>query len=766
MAAIYKFPVLVIEDHGGLFTACLLERHDDTSAVGQNVNEALLHLKEYLRWKYRGRDWLTESDFLEPAVRYIKFQVRPEYREEEDRVYPCQETVSLRVPCVHGKEGSGMFVCLLPTLDVRFNYYEKGALNNLAVHFAKEELRSLTPQGLSKHLPPRAVSLHEIVIILKGSSKKNEESHRYQQEDFKHLGVVAEPLSGSGQRGKPARAWGRDAEVEDLFQRLHSGRVNIILSGEPGVGKTTILAEAARKLERISRENGEDVYPHRLWMTSAQRIIAGMRYLGQWEERCEKIIEELSMIDGILCVENLLDLVKTGGSEPQDSVAAFFMLYMKRGEISIIAEATPAEIDACRRLLPGLVDLFQVINIGVLLEKEAKSLLDQIVRSLSRNLHIKSEEGISGMIHRLFARFMPYSPFPGKAAAFLPDLFDKLTQEKKDFLEGRFVMEHFARKTGLSELFLRDEITLRSEEVLAEFRKKIIGQDAACEAATKLVMTFKAGMNDPLRPLGVLLFCGPTGVGKTALARAITDYFFGHGEETGRLIRLDMSEYSGPGSADGIIADPDGQPGTLIKKIRLQPFSVVLLDEIEKASPEVFDVFLNMFDEGRLVDSYGRVTTFRSAIIMTSNLGAKQQDSIGFEEKPISYDAEVQSFFRPEFFNRIDMVVTFNPLSKETILAITEKELREISEREGLSANKIRLSWTRQLTEYLAYQGFDHKYGARQLQRTIERLLVTPLARYLVTHPGLKNVTIKADMNRDSKVIFCTDSGVTKNGVG
>jgi len=373
--------------------------------------------------------------------------------------------------------------------------------------------------------------------------------------------------------------------VEDLFQRLRSSRVNIILNGEPGVGKTTILAQAARKLERISREKGGHVYPHRLWMTGAQRIISGMQYLGQWEERCENIIRELSMIDGILCVENLLDLVKTGGREPLDSVAAFFMSYMKQGEISVVAESTPAEMDACRRLLPGLVDLFQVINIQALPEEEARSLLGQIVRSLSQNLHIKAEEGISGLIYRLFARFMPYSPFPGKAAAFLPDLFQKLIQEKKDTLTGRFAVGHFARKTGLPERFLRDEITLRSEEVLAEFRKKIIGQDAACDAATNLVMTFKAGMNDPLRPLGVLLFCGPTGVGKTALARAITDYFFGHGEETDRLIRLDMSEYSSPGSADRILSDPDGRPSKLVKKTRLQPFTLVLLDEMEKAGP-------------------------------------------------------------------------------------------------------------------------------------------------------------------------------------
>ena len=494
---------------------------------------------------------------------------------------------------------------------------------------------------------------------------------------------------------------------------------------------------------------------YRLWMTNASRIIAGMKYLGQWQERCEGMVVELSMANGILCVENILDLIRTGGKEPIDSVAAFFVNFLKRREVSIIGEATPAELDACRRLLPGFVDLFQILNIPAFPERKARSVLNKMINNFSQNMHIKSDPGVADIIYRFFARFMPYSVFPGKSIVFLQKIFEKASADQAGILNGQFIIEQFIARTGLPELFLNDDITLDRKDVLAEFNKQIIGQEAACEAAAKLVTTFKAGMNDPNRPLGVLLFCGPTGVGKTALARTLSNYFFGHGEESDRLIRLDMSEYNGPGAAERLLSGPEGEPSDLVKKIRRQPFSLVLLDEIEKASMEVFDVFLNMFDEGRLVDRYGRITTFRSAIIiMTSNLGASSQESIGFGEQSASYESEIKSYFRPEFFNRIDQVVTFNPLNRSALLKITEKEISEISAREGLAARNIQLSWTEQLVNHIAEKGFDHRFGARPLQRAVEKLLVTPLARYLAANPDTNKTTIKADLNKNGEVVL------------
>jgi ATP-dependent Clp protease ATP-binding subunit ClpC len=319
------------------------------------------------------------------------------------------------------------------------------------------------------------------------------------------------------------------------------------------------------------------------------------------------------------------------------------------------------------------------------------------------------------------------------------------------------VVRAFVRQTGLPELFLRDEVPLARDEVVAAFARQVIGQDEAVQAAANLVMTFKAGMNDPNRPVGVLLFCGPTGVGKTELARALARYFFGSGEQVDRLVRLDMSEYAGPSAAQRLIAQPDGRPSDFIQKLRQQPFTVVLFDEIEKADAEVFDVLLGVFDEGRLTDRYGRLTTFRSAIlVMTSNLGAGKQSPFGFGEGPaVRYEGEALAFFRPEFFNRIDAVVTFQPLGPETIRTITRKELAEVTAREGVTRLGLRLEWSEALVEHLAKEGFDARYGARPLQRTLETLVVTPLARHLLDNPGLRDTALHVGLDAAGQVTFC-----------
>ncbi len=217
-----------------------------------------------------------------------------------------------------------------------------------------------------------------------------------------------------------------------------------------------------------------------------------------------------------------------------------------------------------------------------------------------------------------------------------------------------------------------------------------------------------------------------------------------------------MSEYAAPGAAERLVTQPDGQPSELIKRLRGQPFSVVLLDEIEKAASDVFDVLLGVLDEGRLTDRFGRTTNFRSTVVvMTSNLGGEHRGAIGFDaatrHAPASrhapYERAVTSFFRPEFFNRIDAVVTFESLGADTIGAITRKELSDLARREGLAERGLRLDWSAAVVHHLARAGFDARYGARPLQRTLEKLVVAPLSRWLIDNPHARNRSLMLELD-------------------
>jgi ATP-dependent Clp protease ATP-binding subunit ClpC len=778
MAITYRFPILVWEDLAGTFTARLVEYEhnvqlifsgkvaydsaDSTpTAVGLSKDDAIYKLKEYISWSYQEYPWQPMPDFYDAKLIFFRVEVRPEYRRAE-RIFPV-DLVALKLPCIYGRQEEGLLVCSIPTIGVHFYYYDHKTLKDLVNHYAQEKLKGLTPRELSRFLPPKKVFLEEIVMPITYKRKSSKVDVK-----LPTLSTIAQPVTERGSKRRFGRAWERDTEVAELIRRITQEKANIIIVGESGIGKSTLLADAASQIERQLRRTAEinddsayKNYKNKFWSTSGARIIAGMRYLGQWEERCEELIRELSDISGILCLENILDAVNSGGESPINGIAAFLIPYIQRGELKVIVEATPAELDSCRRLLPGFIDLFQILSLESFSKDKAINILDRLAQAFEQNFSIQITKGVTELIYRLFSRFMPYQSFPGKTVAFLQELFERAKQNKKKNVTLAQVIKLFIDQTGLPELFLRDEIPLIPNEVVKQLASQVIGQKNACQTAANLITTFKAGLNDTSRPIGVLLFCGPTGVGKTELAKALSKFFFGAGAEKERLIRLDMSEYSTPGSAARLIGQDFNQPSSLIKKVRQQPFVVVLLDEVEKANKEVFDLFLGLFDEGRLTDQFGRTTIFRSAIIiMTSNIGADKFTALGFQEQSkSSYTSAVMDFFRPEFFNRIDAVVNFGILDKQVIEEITEKELSELTGREGLERSKVKLTWTNNLVKHLTKIGYEPRYGARPLQRTIEKLVVIPLARYLIENPEVRGELIKVDVDISGKVYFQVING-------
>jgi ATP-dependent Clp protease ATP-binding subunit ClpC len=759
---IYRYPILIWQDFSGQFTAALVE--ESPAAVGATRREAVDDLRDFLNWRIGEEEDYPLPDFRDPQLASFKVPVRPEYR-ENDRIFPSLDAISVTVHCVHGRQKGGLLVAGLPLLGIHFYYSEADSLRELATRYVQQKLHGSTPREISRFLPPPAVWLDQVVVRMPRARR------RINDATLPALTAVAEPIGRQSLRRQVGRAWERETELVELASRLGLSTGNVLLVGEAGIGKTTLLAAAialAEKQRRRKRAADAEDKPQngpRFWMTSGGRLIAGMRYLGEWEQRCEAVIGELGSISGVLCVENLLDLVRVGDQDPIASVAAFLQTYLRHGELRMVAEATPAELDACRRLLPGLADLFQIVVLEDFRPDAALRVLRHAADHLSRQHGVSFDTGTIELIDRLFRRFRPYQSFPSQVVAFLALLAEQTARGSASRVEGQAqaatvrvsdVLTLFIRQTGLPEVFLRDEIPVVRDDVHSHFAGQIIGQPAACRAAANLAVLFKAGMNDPARPVAVMLFCGPTGVGKTELARALARYFFGRGEQTDRLIRLDMSEYGSYGAALRLLTTPEGEASELIRKVRAQPFSVVLFDEIEKAAPEVFDVLLGLFDEGRLTDRFGRTTSFRSAIIiMTSNLGSEQQGSIGFGHRHAGmFETAVQNFFRPEFFNRIDSVVQFDPLDRETILAVTRKELSELSRREGLAGNQIRLTWSESLVAHFTEKGFDLRYGARPLQRTLEQRVIAPLARYLLAHPVAAGQVIHATVDEFGNACF------------
>jgi ATP-dependent Clp protease ATP-binding subunit ClpC len=337
--------------------------------------------------------------------------------------------------------------------------------------------------------------------------------------------------------------------------------------------------------------------------------------------------------------------------------------------------------------------------------------------------------------------FQRDSLFPGKAYRFLDWLEQQGERGKARTLYPRDASEAYARYTGLPLQLISDEFPAEQATLATQLRQGVIGQDRACELAAGVLARFKAGLNDPEKPVGTLLFAGPTGVGKTELSKQLARTLFGHED---RMIRLDMSEFMMPGSAQRLMEVGPGIT-SLAERVRQQPMSLVLFDELEKAHPDVFDLLLGILGEGRLTDSLGRLVDFRMTVVcMTSNLGVEHSERAGFGAARDSEDflRAIRQAFRPELFNRIDHIIPFRWLTEGDVLRIVDLELDKAASRAGFLRRRLRLVVEPDARAWLARHGYDPKLGARPLKRLIEAKVMAPIAVRLAADARLEDAML------------------------
>jgi ATP-dependent Clp protease ATP-binding subunit ClpC len=626
---------------------------------------------------------------------------------------------------------------------------------------------------------------------------------------------------------------GREKEIERVAQVLSRRKKNNpVLIGEPGVGKTAIAEGLALRI--VQRKVSRVLYDKRVVTLDLAALVAGTKYRGQFEERMKAVMNELEKSkDVILFIDELHTIVGAGGASGSLDASNMFKPALARGELQCIGATT---LDEYRQYIEkdGALDRrFQKIMVEPATPEETIQILTNIKSKYESHHNVNySKEAIDAIV-RLSERYITDRHLPDKAIDVMDEagsrvhlanihvpkeILDlegkiedikqqknqvvknqnfeeaaKLRDQEKKLIDSLEAAKQTWEKSSSEKVYDVNEDTVaavvammtgipvvkvgqsESEKLLKmgdELKGKVIGQDEAIEKLARAIQRTRAGLKDPNRPIGSFIFLGPTGVGKTELAKVLTKYLF---DTEDSLIRIDMSEYMEKFSVSRLVGAPPGyvgyeEGGQLTEKVRRKPYSVVLLDEIEKAHPDVFNILLQVLDDGILTDGLGRRVDFRNTIIiMTSNIGARDIKNMGMgmgfassDNAKTKYDSmkstiedALKRVFNPEFLNRIDDVIVFHQLEKEHILKIIDLSAAKLFSR--LKDTGVVIEITKRAKEFLATKGFDQQFGARPLRRALQRYVEDPLAEEMLKNKFTEGSHVKIKYDKKTDLLTFTD---------